>query len=90
MSYTAKKPMVAAPFSWRAAVEASLSASELAVHLRSFDAAVQWDAVRCAEAGGLVAMFWFSAAQRVPMMQCQMQALSSCGDSCGCGFAFSF
>lgn len=48
VSYTAKKPSLAAPLVWRAAVEACLSASELAVHLRNFDAAVQWDAVRCA------------------------------------------
>ena len=47
MSYTAKKPSLAPPWGWRAAVEAASSASDLALHLRGFDAAVQWDAVRC-------------------------------------------
>ena len=33
---------------WRASVEACHSASELALRLRSLDAAIQWDAIKCA------------------------------------------
>ena len=35
---------------WRAAVEAAHSASELALQLRVLDAALRWDALKCAPA----------------------------------------
>ena len=48
VNYGAKKPTVTPLMAWRAAVESSHSASELAMHLRAFDAAIQWDAIKCA------------------------------------------
>ena len=48
VTYAAKKPQITPLMAWRAAVETSHSASELAMNLRALDAAVQWDAVKCA------------------------------------------